>query len=139
MTIDKIKVEHFWNLADDDEKVYILQRAASASDDLFIKRANIYVENQNIWELYSEIQNDEKAKQTIQNLCGIPINLNIDLHTDSENYDNFIEYASEIIVHLSINHKKWMIELLSAKRDFENEEILMIIDSFLKSFDIWKD
>lgn len=138
MTIDKLKVQHFWNLADDDEKVYILQRAASASDDFFIKRANIYVENQNIWELYSEIQNDEKAKQTIQNLCGIPINLNIDLHTDSENYDNFIEYASEIIVHLSINHKKWMIELLSAKRDFENEEILMIIDSFLKSFDIWK-
>lgn len=139
MIIDKLKVRNFWNQVHDDEKIQILQRAALCSEGFFVNLADAYIENRNIYELYYSIQNDKIAKQTIKNLCSIPVNFNVDLHTDSENYDNFIEFANEILVSLSIKHKEWMVELLSIKGHFDDDEIFLIIQSFLKSFDIWKD
>jgi hypothetical protein len=131
---DQIDPDKIWDWWNELTPVQQYQFAPMLEEQLQ-EAAGKYCEKVDVWELYYELTHDYRK---LLDELEYSFDWNIDLHNDSEAYDDFNDNRSEIVFDLAQLHVDWFLNISRFIPHMDSDELTNMLMAYFESFPIWK-
>ena len=126
------KVAFWWTTLSTDQK---FQFACAINNHLQLA-ADKYCERIDPSDLYCKLTH--KYRYFLDDLA-YPVDWNMDLHMDSENYENFTDCMDDIVSGFAQSNIDWFCEIFPLVPEMKSAALIEMIIRYFEELPVWKD